>query len=32
VESLIRKNLVTAARLEKEQYAPAPPKGVKLRY
>ena len=32
VENLIRKNLVTAAQLEKEAYMTAPPKGIKLRY
>jgi len=29
---LIRKNLITAAKLEKEIYAPVPVKGVRLRY
>ena len=32
LESLIRKNLITAARLEKEMYEPLPPESVKLRY
>jgi large subunit ribosomal protein L20 len=32
VESLIRKNLVTAAKLEQESYVQGKPKGIKLRY
>ena len=32
LESLIRKNLITAARLSKEMYEPLPPEKVKLRY
>jgi large subunit ribosomal protein L20 len=32
VESLIRKNLITAAQLEREAYNPLPQKGIKVRY
>ena len=32
VESLIRKNLITAAQLEQQAYAAAPAKGIKVRY
>lgn len=32
VESLIRKNLITAAQLEQQAYAAVPAKGIKVRY
>jgi large subunit ribosomal protein L20 len=32
IESLIRKNLITAAKFEKEAYEKAPQKGIRLRY